>query len=282
MDDTAPGSRHEQIRPPQATAAYQRASAEESASGNRRWWDQAAPSYLAEHGTFLGDDRFLWGPEGLDEAQAGLLGDVHGRDVLEIGSGAAQCARWLASQGARVVASDLSGGMLAQARALQARPGSPRPSGLVQADARRLPFADATFDLAFSSYGALPFVADPEQVIGEVVRVLRPGGGWVFSITHPIRWAFPDDPGPAGLTAGLSYFDRTPYVEQDEHGRVLYSEHHRTLGDRIRDLVAAGLRLEDLLEPEWPQDNDMIWGGWSPMRGRLLPGTAIFVTRKPT
>jgi SAM-dependent methyltransferase len=285
MDDgtrgTSTDGTSEQAPPAEGTAGFRPASADESVAGNRRWWDAAAPEYLAEHGDFLGDDRFVWCPEGLDEAQAQLLGDVTGRDMLEVGSGAAQCARWLTTRGARVVASDLSGGMLAQARRLQARPGSPRPAGLVQADARRLPFADAAFDLAFSAYGAVPFVADPERVIAEVARVLRPGGRWVFSSTHPIRWAFPDEPGPAGLTASLSYFDRTPYVELDEHGRLLYAEHHRTLGDRIRDLVAAGLQVDDLVEPEWPEGNDQTWGGWSPMRGRLLPGTAIFVTHKP-
>jgi len=44
----------------------------------------------------------------------------------------------------------------------------------------------------------VPFVADPGRVMGEVARVLRPGGRWVFSVTHPVRWAFPDDPGEAG------------------------------------------------------------------------------------
>ena len=79
-----------------------------------------------------------------------------------------------------------------------------------------LPFADGSFDLACSAYGALPFVADPVQVLREVRRVLRPGGRLVFSVTHPIRWAFPDEPGPEGLSVAASYFDRTPYVEQDE------------------------------------------------------------------
>ena len=48
----------------------------ESARANRRWWDAAAPAYLAEHGSDLGDADFLWCPEGLREADARLLGDV--------------------------------------------------------------------------------------------------------------------------------------------------------------------------------------------------------------
>jgi SAM-dependent methyltransferase len=254
-------------------------SPRESIRANRRWWDAAADSYQAEHGDFLGDAGFRWCPEGLDEATAGLLGDVSGRRVLEVGCGAAQCARWLMTQGADVVAVDLSAGQLAHARRLSATTRIDVP--LVQADAARLPLRAAAVDLACSAFGAVPFVADSAAVMREVARVLRPGGRWVFSVTHPIRWSFPDDPGPRGLTARDSYFDRTPYVEEDAAGAGSYVEHHRTLGDRIREIVTSGLRLVDLIEPEWPADNPRVWGQWSPLRGRVIPGTAIFVTVKP-
>lgn len=249
-----------------------------SSAANRDWWDGNADDYQDEHGSFLGDARFIWGPEGLDEASARLLGDVSGRRVLEIGSGAAQCSRWLVTQGASVAAFDLSHRQLRHAKRLDLETGLRVLA--VQADAEALPFATGVFDLAASAYGALPFVADPLAVLTEVRRVLRPGGRFVFSVSHPIRWAFPDDPGPRGLTADRSYFDRTPYVER-EGSRVTYVEHHRTMGDWISLIVAAGLRVEGLLEPEWPDGHDGVWGGWSPLRGRHLPGTAIFTCLSP-
>src|SRR5258705_13215303 len=86
---------------------------------------------------------------------------------------------------------------------------------LVQADAWALPVRAAVFDLAFPAFGAVPFVDDSAALMREVFRVLKPGGRWVFSATHPMRWIFPDDPGQAGLTAVQSYFDRRPYVEFD-------------------------------------------------------------------
>jgi ubiquinone/menaquinone biosynthesis C-methylase UbiE len=242
----------------------------------RQWWDAEADAYQAEHGEFLGADRFVWGPEGLDEASARLLGAVAGLRILEVGAGAAQCARWLRSQGAHPVAFDLSAAQLQHARRLDEVTGTSVP--VVQADACALPFARASFDLACSAYGAVPFVTDVTSVHREVARVLRPGGRWVFSVTHPIRWAFPDVPGPEGLTATHSYFDRTPYVETDQHGTVTYVEHHRTIGDQVRSLTAAGFRVLDLIEPDWPQTNRQAWGGWSPLRGALLPGTAIYVS----
>ena len=250
----------------------------ESARANRSWWDANAADYYAEHGQVLGDADLLWCPEGLQEGTAGLLGLVAGLQVLEIGCGAAQGARWLTAAGACVTAFDVSLGQLRQARVLDARSGV-AVARLVQADAQRLPFLAASFDLAVSAFGALPFVADAPGTLREVARVLRPGGRLVFSVTHPLRWAFPDDPGPAGLTVRQSYFDRTPYVEAAE-GVVTYVEHHRTLGDWVRALVGAGLVLDDLIEPEWPAGRTEEWGQWSPLRGALVPGTAIFLAHR--
>lgn len=174
---------------------------------------------------------------------------------------------------------DLSHRMLQHSRRLDHETGQAVP--VVQADAGSLPFGDATFDLVATAYGALPFVADVDRVLGEVARVLVPGGRTVLAVTHPIRWAFPDDPGQGGLTAIRSYFDRSPYVETDDSGAVTYVEHHRTVGDWVELVVTAGLRLERLIEPPWNPQNKSIWGGWSPLRGAVLPGTLIISAHKP-
>src|SRR6478735_944978 len=252
---------------------------DETRAANRAWWDGEADDYYAEHGAFLGDSEFVWGPEGWTEAELDLLGVRDGMTVLEIGAGAAQCSRWLAHhRDVRVVASDLSMGMLRTARRIGG-PASALP--LVQCDGLALPLGDASVDRVFTAYGVVPFVADSGAVLAEAARVLRPGGRFVFSTSHPVRWAFPDDPGPHGLTATSSYFDRTPYVES-EAGVATYVEHHRTLGDLVRQVAAADLVLVDLVEPEWPARNEQAWGGWSPLRGAILPGTAILVAVKPS
>jgi ubiquinone/menaquinone biosynthesis C-methylase UbiE len=185
------------------------------------------------------------------------------------------CSRWLATQGGKPVAFDLSGGMLRHARDGAAETGI--EVSLVQADAQRLPFREDSFDIAFTAFGAVAFVADSAAIMREVARVLRPGGRWVFATTHPIRWSFPDDPGPNGLRATMPYWDRTPYVEFAADGTPTYVEHHRTLGDRVREIAAAGFRLLDIVEPEWPPGHTEEWGQWSPLRGAILPGTAIYV-----
>jgi SAM-dependent methyltransferase len=250
---------------------------DESVRANRYWWDLDADTYHLEHGPFLGVADFVWCPERVREEEVGLLGPVDelpGRPILEVGSGSAMCSRWLAARGARSVALDVSAGMLRHARLAAASSGIDVP--LVQADAQHLPFQDQTFADAFTAFGAVPFVADSAGLTREVARVLRPRGRWVFSTTHPMRWAFPDDPGPHGLVATASYFDRTPYIETEDDGRVTYAEHHRTMGDRIRELRAAGFVIDDVIEPEWPAGLTDTWGQWSPLRGAHFPGTAIF------
>ncbi|MGI8760529.1 MAG: class I SAM-dependent methyltransferase [Jatrophihabitantaceae bacterium] len=247
---------------------------------NRGWWDCDADSYQAEHGAFLGVADFVWSPERLREHDARLLGELRGKRMLEVGCGAAMCSRWLAGQHARPVAFDLSGGMLRHARAGNDETGIDVP--LVQADAQHLPFADRAFDIAFTAFGAIQFVEDSARLMREVARVLKPGGRWVFATTHPLRWCFPDDPGPDGLTARMPYWDRTPYVEYAANGTATYVEHHRTLGDRVQEIAAAGLRLLDVVEPQWPAGHTQEWGQWSPLRGAILPGTAIYVCELPS
>ncbi len=248
----------------------------ESRHANGADWDRYADEYQATHGEFLGDAGFVWGPEGFTEAEAGALGPVAGRDVLEVGSGAAQCSRWVRSRGGRAIGLDLSMRQLQHSRRIDEQTGLVVPS--VRGTATALPFADGSFDVVFSSFGALQFISDLDVALAETARVLRPGGRYAFSITHPTRWMFPDDPGEPGLTASQSYWDRSPYVEiDDETGQVAYVEHHRTLGDWVALLHDTGFVLRRLLEPEWPEDHDRVWGGWSRLRGRVSPGTALFV-----
>ena len=61
------------------------AGAGETASANRSWWDLEAADYYVEHGSFLGDADFVWGPERLREEDAGLLGDASGGGAAESG-----------------------------------------------------------------------------------------------------------------------------------------------------------------------------------------------------
>ena len=168
------------------------------------------------------------------------------------------------SQGGRAVGLDLSLRQLQHSRRIDEESGLVVPSVLGTATA--LPFADGSFDTVFCSFGALQFVSDIADAVAETARVLRPGGRFAFSITHPTRWMFPDDPSEAGLTASQSYWDRTPYVEiDDETGRVSYVEHHRTLGDWVELLAGHGFLRRHAARAR-------VARGQRPRVGRLVTG----------
>lgn len=235
-----------------------------ASAANRTYWDADADAYHANHPEYL--SSFYWCPEMLHEGDVQLLGDVSSATVLEVGCGSAPCTQWLQGRTRFATGFDLSAGMLSHAQK-----GLP----LVQADALELPYRDESFDVVFSAFGALPFIADLDAALAEVHRVLRPQGRFVFSVPHPMRWVFPDD--PANLTAELPYFDRA-YLEQNAEGELTYAEFHRTLGDWLRALqVRGGFCILNLIEPEWPDNLDTTWGQWSPQRGAIFPGTAIFI-----
>ncbi|MGH3509134.1 MAG: class I SAM-dependent methyltransferase [Nocardioidaceae bacterium] len=251
----------------------------ETLAANRADWDRYSDEYQATHGAFLGDAGFVWSPEGLREMDVHVLGEVSRRRILEVGCGAAQCSRWLLARDARAFGLDVSLRQLQHAARIDAELGTSVP--VVCATATALPFAAGSFDVVFAAFGALQFVASADSAVAEVARVLCGGGRFAFSVTHPFRWSMPDDPSIDGLVVTSSYFYRTPYVEEDEAGAPAYVEHHRTVGDWVRTLARHGFVLVDLLEPEWPEGHDRIWGGWGPERGRLVPGTALFVADLP-
>ena len=103
--------------------------------------------------------------------------DRLGRDVLEIGSGSGAVAAALqqALPGAAVTASDLDPVMVAAA---DRRLGPYPAARAVPADATALPFADDTYDSVVSCL-MLHHVIDWEAAVGEIARVLRPGGVFV-------------------------------------------------------------------------------------------------------
>jgi 2-polyprenyl-6-hydroxyphenyl methylase/3-demethylubiquinone-9 3-methyltransferase len=92
---------------------------------------------------------------------------LRGRRVLDLGCGKGRFARRLAEAGAIVVGIDLSAAMLAEADAAG--------FGRVRGSARRLPFGVAAFD-AVVAVEVFEHLAAIDAVLGEVRRVLRPGG----------------------------------------------------------------------------------------------------------
>jgi SAM-dependent methyltransferase len=151
---------------------------------NRDAWDRDADAYRERNAAFI-ERGLAWGLWQVPEAELGILGDVAGKDVLELGCGEAEWSRALARAGARPLGLDVSPRRLELAREALERDGLAFP--LVEAPAEALPFDDASFDVVLSDWGAMNF-ADPYAVVPEVARVLRPGGLFAFSGSTPLEW----------------------------------------------------------------------------------------------
>jgi SAM-dependent methyltransferase len=161
--------------------AHSRASLSDDAAANRELRTRVNGEYADKHAfRAWAAEEITWGIFDIPEAQIGLLGDVAGLDVVELGCGTAYLSAWLARRGARPTGVDLAAAQLNTARRCQDRFGVAFP--LVEADAGKIPLPGGSFDLAVSECGASLW-CDPDRWVPEAARLLRPGGRLVFHTT---------------------------------------------------------------------------------------------------
>ena len=258
-------------RRPPAGAQGRRASATHVRK-NRRYWDGAADEYQRDHASQLGSSQPVWGTWSIPESDLGALGDVRGLDVLEYGCGGGQWSRWLAELGARPVALDLSWSQLRHARDLIDATGIGFP--LVNADAERVPFADASFDLVMCDHGAMTF-ADPFVTVPEVARLLRPGGRFVFNHASPIHDIAWDDASETAVDRLIhDYFDLRRWNEETVDFNLPY-------GTWIRLFRANGLDVVDLIEPRPAADAHTTYAWFATLAwARRWPSECLWSLRK--
>ncbi|HVR05180.1 MAG TPA: class I SAM-dependent methyltransferase [Solirubrobacteraceae bacterium] len=153
-------------------------SAEEIRDVNTRYHDVAAGHYDAKWGIDFGDI----GAEQVGAKVRKALGGQPGSypRSLEIGAGTGYFTLNMMRAGLiqRATCTDISPGMLATLSANAQRLGLDVET--VSADAERLPFADASFDLVLG-HAVLHHIPDLPTAFGEFARVLAPGGTLLFA-----------------------------------------------------------------------------------------------------
>jgi SAM-dependent methyltransferase len=173
-------------------------------------------------------------------ATLSLLPEVGGMRVLDAACGPGVYAEWLVSRGAEVVGADVSPKMVELAR----RRLGPTVN-VYHADLTRpLTFLDGeSFDIVLSPL-TMNYIKDWQPVFREFHRVLRPGGYFVFSVTHP--------------SFDYVYFKSSNYFETElvcsewrgfETVTVNMPTFRRSLEATLNPIMEAGFRLEKILEP---------------------------------
>ena len=231
---------------------------------NRRYWNEVAERWerLEEEGGVWQrcasepELAFAGGALGMVREVAG---STTGKDVCVVGSGNNHAAFAFSGMGANVTSVDISERRLAVASKRARHLGL--PITFVQADAADISLiGNVEFDLVFSSNGFFVWIADLQAVFGEIYRILRPGGHYVFYEIHPFQRPWKDQTMP--IEVAKPYWEKG-HFENGEEGRF---EFNSTLADILNPLTTSGFVLLRMLES--PAKDSRFWQDSSD-----LPGT---------
>lgn len=218
-------------------------------AANRALWDGDAPNWI-ERGRRSWSRAPHWGEMAVADAEIRALPDVADKAVVELGCGTGYVSAWCLRAGASgVVGLDNSREQLQGAQLLQQEFDLAYP--LVWSDAEQLPFADDSFDVAVSEYGAALW-CDPYRWIPEAARVLRPGGTLMFLAWSTLMsMVAPDfDHQRTGVELLRAQRDLHRVVFPDTDGVEFALGHGRW----IELLTDNGFRVDRLIELYAPAD----------------------------
>jgi demethylmenaquinone methyltransferase/2-methoxy-6-polyprenyl-1,4-benzoquinol methylase len=139
-------------------------------------FDRVAKGYDRTNAILSGGNATLW-----RMATVNAIDPQPGEKILDIAAGTGTSSKAIAKSGAEVIALDFSAGMVAEGRKRHPE------LTFVEGDAEALPFPPSSFDAVTISFG-LRNVNNPQLALGEMYRVLKPGGRVVIcEFSHPPR-----------------------------------------------------------------------------------------------
>jgi len=226
-------------------------------------WDAALESWA----DFVREGKDYYREEMNNPAFFNLVGNVRGKQILDLACGEGSNARILARKGAKVVGVDFSKKMIELA--IQTEKEEKLGIRYYVSDASNLKeFQSECFDMV-TCFMALMDVEDYEEAIREVARVMKKSGRFIFSITHPcFEWGITTTKGQhigdwkykEGTKRKALHFEVKRYfgivecVNLWDMDRLVKpfktTSFHRTLTDYFRALCNSGLLVQRLVEPK--------------------------------
>ena len=228
----------------------------------------------------LSTDYIHYGPSCPTEEDLNLLGEVQGKEIIELGCGGGQCSIALTKKGAKCTGIDLSEEQIKFAKNLAKK--NDVTVNFLQGDIENLSmFDDENMDIAFSAC-VFDWVQNLDEVFKEAFRILKKTGILVFSMGHPFYNCLGDSPNPNDLKLKLSYFQRN-ILEKDGNTGLTINYKLPTIGDIINSLIKTGFYIEKIVEPE-PVEEKFMEGtsaDYYPIEVlNMVPATIIVKARK--
>lgn len=240
----------------------------------KKWWNNNSKDFQKDHKVPIG---ITYGPGIPTENKLNLIGNVKGKNVLEIGCGGAQCGIEFAKNGAKVTGVDISKKQLEYAKKLAEK--NNVKIKFIEGDMKNLnKIKSNSQDIVFSSW-ALFYVSDLKKCFKEVYRVLKKKGIFVFSTHHPF-WETIDK---KKLKIKRNYFDTGEYQEKLKRGIFVAYKH--TISEIINNLINANLTIEYFGEPD-PRKKDkdtskeVVPEKYKIKAMKIIPRTMIIKSRK--
>jgi len=223
---------------------------------NRQSWNNITDTHLKS--AFYDHDNFLKGKTSLNEFELDLLGDLAGKTILHLQCHFGQDSISLCRLGAVVTGVDLSDKAIETAR--QIATDTNAHANFICCDIYDLPnHLDKTFDLVYTSYGAIGWLPDLDKWASIISRFLKPNGQFVMVEFHPIVWMFDNNfekiaysyfnTGAIIETESGTYADKTADLTQE------FVSWNHSLGEVINSLVKSALQIDLLNEYDYSPYN---------------------------
>ena len=229
-------------------------------AANRSNWDERATLHAARDGSGYLVQRYVQDRTAISDVVAfdrPLLGDVRGLKAVHLQCHIGTDTLSLSRLGADVVGLDFSANAVEEARRLVAESGD--DVAFVQSDVYEATscLAPGTFDLVYTGIGALCWLPRVTEWAETVAALLAPGGFLFIREGHPLLWAM-DESMEDGLHLRFPYFEHEAPTEWDDDHSYVPTAHsiqasktyewNHSIGEIVTALIAAGLRIDFLVE----------------------------------
>jgi len=201
----------------------------------------------------------------IDPAIYKLAGNVKGKKILDLGCGNGYMARALSKKGAIVTASDISSDIIDLAE----RRGVNKKIKFLVHDASDLKqYPDNSFDIVIANM-MIFYVKNLDKMMSGIARILKPGGKFIFSFSHPFRPLKPYSDWEKGKINNkkILFIKVTGYLNERAetypsrfNKKVNVTTYYKPLGKYIEILAKHNLLISAMIEPpskgllkDWPE-----------------------------